>query len=119
MPNRAQRRSAKSTKTDNVVVSVTVNGESYSYDRDETDWRTEAELMQAIGLTPMNLIAKLGQGNYAPFMVAGIVFLARRAQGDPVTFDQIADAIDYAAEIEFVDDATPEAPGEGEDPAAS
>lgn len=118
MPNRAQRRSAKSTKTDNVVIAVTVDGETYRYDRDETDWRTEAELMQAIGLTPMNLIAKLGQGNYAPFMVAGVVFLARRSQGDPVTFEQIAESISYDAEVEF-DDASPEAPGEGEDPAAS
>lgn len=116
MPPRARQ---KKTTTPKSGFKITVDGEVYFYDPDDVSWEHDAELFRAVKLTRRDISAAFSSGSYAPFLVACLVFLGRRAAGDNVTFKQVADPITDSTEInvEIIgeDDESDDAP---EDPAA-
>lgn len=109
--NREQRRAA-AKKGDMPVVSLNVNGETYTLDMNDLTSQLDRELYLGSKLT-IGAIAKAMQDEIvSPFMVAAIVFLARRVAGEEVSYREVEDSIGFDVEIgevEKVDDL-PEAP---------
>jgi hypothetical protein len=97
---------------------ITVDGEVYFYDPEDVSWEHDAELFKALKLTRRDIQAAFASGSYAPFMVAALVFLGRRAAGEQVTFKQVADPINDATEIALEIISEGEADDGPEDPAA-
>lgn len=98
MPTRETRRASKD---DGARMTISVDGESYSFDSNEVDYKAELDLFNASKLTMASIFTAMSAGSFAPFMIAAIVFLARRSAGEKaVTFDEIAESIDYASEID-------------------
>lgn len=90
---------------------ITVDGDAYLFDLDELKSDHELDLFNASRLTIAGIFAAIDSGNTAPFMLAALVYLARRQAGERVTYPEIRDAITYGSEIELdvVDAADPEA----------
>lgn len=86
---------------------LTVDGVVYRLDLGELTNDVELELFQATRLTVATIFEALDGGTVAPFMVAALVFLARRQAGDRIGYPQVSAAIDYRSEIDVapVDDA--------------
>jgi hypothetical protein len=101
MATRSTRQRAKKTAPTRAGFRITVDGEPYIYDPDDVSWEHEAELYQAVKLTKNDIGAAFANKSFAPFLIAGLVFLGRRADGDAVTYKQVADAITYDSEIEI------------------
>lgn len=53
------------------------------------------------GLTLSSIGEALASGSPALFHVAAVVFLARRARGDQVTFAEVSGAITFGSEVDF------------------
>jgi hypothetical protein len=118
LPPRSARRAQKKDDTA-TVVTITVDGEPYLFDSSEITYKVELELFHASRLTMDGVFKALAQDDFAPFLVAALVFLARRSAGDKVTFDQVASSIEYSSEVGFkigrddesqTEDSPPEAP---------
>jgi hypothetical protein len=95
---------------------ITVEGISYELSLRELTWEHDLELYKATGLTLPEITNTATRGGVAPFMVAAFVFLARRQAGDEITYEQVAEAInyqtladDFSIEIIEVDETSPEA----------
>lgn len=96
---------------------ITVAGVTYTLTIGELTHAIELELYKASGLTVPEIVSSSERGSGAPFMIAALVFLARRQAGDRVTYDEVAEAInyrtlrdDFAIEVvEPVEDTAPEA----------
>lgn len=98
MGNRQTRRNQK--KNDSAaVIDITVDGETYRFDTSTITYPVELELFNATKLTMTAIFSALEEENVAPFMIAALVFLARRAAGEKIRFAAIADDIDYESEI--------------------
>lgn len=106
----------KSPTAGDIAMTLTVDGVAYHLNPRELDHTTERALFAESGLTLPQLMTAMSGGSGAPFMLAALVFLARRQRGDRVTYDEVASAIGYDTEVDVVLDAggegsAPEAPG--------
>ena len=104
------------TASGDITIALTVDGVVYHLNPRELDHTTERALFAESGLTLPQLMTAMSGGSGAPFMLAALVFLARRQRGDRVTYDEVASAIGYDTEVDVVLDAggegsAPEAPG--------
>lgn len=107
MPNREQRRAAKDDE--NTVITITVDAVEYVFDPMNVTSAIERELWVAAGLTQTGILGAFARREFAPFMIAGLVFLARRSRGDRVTYEAIEESITIGSEIDINmdgDDAT-------------
>jgi hypothetical protein len=87
---------------------ITVDGVTYPFDLTTVTANIELELWRQAGLKLTQIVAEVAEAP-AGFHVAALVFLARRAQGDQITFDDVASHMGLASElnIEVVEDDTP------------
>ncbi len=99
MPARSRNKIKKKSESTGGL-DIIVDGETYRYDPDLISWEQELELFQATRLSRTDIFAAFATNTWAPVLIAGIVFLARRSNGERVTFKQVADAIDYTSEID-------------------
>jgi len=81
------------TTSDDITIAMTVDGVVYHLNPRELDHITERALFAEAGLTLPQLMTAMSGGSGAPFMLAALVFLARRQRGDRVTYDEVASAI--------------------------
>lgn len=114
MPPRSERRRQKKDG-DQAVMIIKVDGESYRFDSSEVTSAMDRELFLQSKLTLALVVTAMADGTVSPFMVAALIFLARRSAGETVTYDEIEQAIGFATEIDVEipddeDDAAPEAP---------
>ena len=109
MPNRNDERPMR----------ITVAGVAYTLTIGELTHEIELELYKASGLTVPEIVNASERGSGAPFMIAALVFLARRQAGDRITYDEVAQAINYRTlrddfDLQVVDadetSSAPEAP---------
>jgi hypothetical protein len=94
-------------KSDAVELSMTmvVDGVSYRFNLADISAKMELALYQQSGLILTKVVQEVAESP-AGFHIAALVFLARLSRGDDVTFDEVADAMGLASEIELVlDDA--------------
>lgn len=114
MPNRETRRAGK--LGDVPRLRITVDAVPYLFDMRELSSEHELDLFNASGLTIARIGPSLEAGAVAPFMVAALVYLARRQAGEKVPYAAVSEAIGYGSEIEVevldedAEDAAPEAP---------
>lgn len=98
-------------------MEITVAGVPYVLRFDDLNHKVETELYKASGLTVPEILVAGQRGATAPFMIAALVFVARRLAGDNVTYDEVADAISYdtlssdfaVREVTVETDSAPEA----------
>lgn len=111
MPNREQRRAAAKNNDDQSII-ITVDAVKYRFDPGQMTSAIERELWTQAGLTEAGILGAFQRREFAPFMIAGLVFLARRSRGDQITYDEIEGSISYNSEIEldFGDSDEDEAP---------
>lgn len=93
--NREQRRSAP-----NLGAVIKVDGVSYEFEPSEVSGAVELELYRQSGLVLSSVLEDVKRAP-ASFHIAAMVFLARRARGDEITFDAIASAIRVTSEFEM------------------
>lgn len=107
MPTRPNRRAQKRTNENRVRIDIDIDGITYRFDTSDITHRHELALWQQARLTMAEVFNALGSDKPALFMLAAIVFLARAAEGDDVTFDAIAEAItlDSTIDVRIIDDA--------------
>ena len=89
-----------------------VDGVRYPFNLSDITAKHELELYnQSGGLRLIKVIQEVSEAP-AGFHIAALVFLSRIAQGDKVTFDEVAEHMGLASEIEVIvdefegDDAT-------------
>jgi hypothetical protein len=96
------------------ALSITVDGVAYRFAFSDLTNEIELELFRQSGLTIPQIFAAIEAGSFAPFMVAALVFLARRVEGDRITYAEVSSAITYSSEMDLaeipVDDVTGDAP---------
>jgi hypothetical protein len=111
-PNRAQRRvAARNRATGNATLRISVGDESWLLSRDTMyDEITPADAAQVRRLTGMSLRLLVRAALSDPDLDAGaaLIFLARRATGDTVDFEEVFKSLDYSTviQVEVVDDET-------------
>jgi hypothetical protein len=110
MPPKAATTRKK--KTDGFTIAFKVDGVNYVVERDQLTSRIELELYQQSHLTfveAMHALQNAG-GSPVPFAIACLIFLARRARGEQVTYDEILDSLSYDMELEVVNEPEPDGP---------
>lgn len=115
--NRQQRRNGGADVPLSAVVKV--DGVEYPFDPGEVTGTVELELFRQSGMVLSSVIEDV-QRAPASFHIAALVFLSRRARGDVVTFDEVADAIRVTSEFELVfPDGEDDGPGGPPEPPAA
>jgi hypothetical protein len=115
MPPRAERRKQKSD-SNAAVMDLTIDGQTYRFDSSEITHRHELALWNQARLTMAEVFIALGQEKPAGFMVAALVFLSRVAEGDKVTFDEVAEAISLTEsdiDVKIISGAEDDEPEDG------
>lgn len=95
---------SKANESKHMSMTVKVDGVPYRFEMGEISAKIELELYnQSGGLRLTKVLQEVVDGPTG-FHVAAIVFLARRAQGDQITFDEVADNMGLASDLEIVMD---------------
>jgi hypothetical protein len=84
-------------------ITVSVDGVKYSLFPQELSARDTTDVRRATGMSFRFLMEAAGKDPDLD-VVAAVVWLARRQAGESVTFDEVANAIGYDANIENVTD---------------
>lgn len=84
-------------------MTITVDGEAYLFDDSEITSAMERELYLQSGLTVAGVGQGLSGGQGATFMIAALVFLARRAAGDTVKYLDVEAAITNDSDVDVKD----------------
>jgi len=82
----------KEEKPTELKITITVDGEEYELVPARVPNRVELELYATTGLTVNELLMA---ETWPRFMIASVIFLARRTRGDVVTWDEVAEGITY------------------------
>jgi|GEM_PF-4335681 len=111
MPPRDLRRSGAT----DIVMTITVDGVPYRFDLSNITAKMELDLYQQSGGLRLTKVMEELQDGATGFHIAAMVYLARRSEGDDITFDEVAEHMGIASEVdvhvegEDDDDDTPEA----------
>lgn len=101
----------RTAKAADVSMTFLVDGVRYPFNLADISAKHELELYnQSGGLRLLKVIQEVSEAP-AGFHIAALVFLSRLSQGDNVTFDDVAEHMGLASEIEIVldeDDDEPE-----------
>lgn len=116
MPPKSKVKKADKAK---VVLEFTVNDVHYRMDKDEVSDRDEIALFRQSGLVLADLGAVLvasAEADREPprFLLAGIMFLARRQAGVKVSFDWCSEQLANITELSFGAPDGDEAAGDAE-----
>jgi hypothetical protein len=97
-------REYKAKNAADVSMTFMVDGVRYPFNLADISANMELELYnQSGGLRLLKVINEVTEAP-AGFHIAALVFLSRRSQGDQVTFDEVADHMGLASEIEVIVD---------------
>lgn len=114
MPPRSERRQIRNGDAD-TVIAIEVDGQTYTVRMSDITSALDRELfLQSGGLTFAKVGAAFADGTFGAFLIAALVFLSRRIQGEQVTYAEIEKSIDYTSELKIVngdeENDGPEAP---------
>ena len=100
------------------VMVITVDGIEYRLDVTDCKHTDEQDLYRACKMTIPGIVNAVQDGQVALFMVAALVFMARRQAGDKTAnYDEIASAITYGTDIDIEVDNGDDGDPVGEAPA--
>ena len=95
---------SKASDPKQVAMTVKVDGVPYRFELSEITAKLELDLYnQSGGLRLSKVLQEIADGPTG-FHIAAIVYLARRARGDQITFDEVAGHMGIGSEIEVVMD---------------
>jgi hypothetical protein len=95
-----------------VAMTIVVDGVRYPFRLKDISASIELELYnQSGGLRLTKVIEEVVDGA-AGFHIAALVFLARRAQGDEVTFSEVAGSMGLTSDIEVIVDGDDQEDGD-------
>jgi len=105
MPPREVRRSQEVANADEIAMTIVVDSVRYRFDLSNITARMELDLyQQSGGLRLLKVMEELSDGATG-FHIAAMVYLARRAEGEnDITFDDVAEHMGLASDIEVIDD---------------
>lgn len=102
---------ARKAKSDGFTIAFKIDGVNYIVERDQLTPRIELELFKQSGLTFAEAMGALERsGAPVPFAIACLIFLARRARGEQVTYSEILDGLSYEMDLEIIDETEAAAP---------
>ena len=101
----------KKKNTADVVVSLTVDGNTYEIRPSEIDGRLAMQIRRATGASLRSLLEIAGDDPDID-VIAALVWVARRQSGEDVEFDDVAATITYGSEIEAMEQVEDADPGE-------
>ena len=103
---------ARKAKSDGFTIAFKIDGVNYVVERDQLTPLIELELFQQSQLTfaeAMHALQRSG-GAPVPFAMACLIFLARRARGEQVTYLEILGGLSYEMDLEIIDETEAAAP---------
>lgn len=90
----------KKVAANDLSMTLVVDGVKYPFGLSNISASMELELYQQSGLILTKVVQEIAEAP-AGFHVAALVFLSRRSRGDVVTFQEVADAMGLASEIDL------------------
>lgn len=97
------------SKTDELTITVKVDGDPFTVRPNEVSAKMVGQLRRVTGFSLQSLMAAAGEEPDLD-VIAALVWLARRQQGENVSYDKIADSLTYESDIEPGDEPAPEDP---------
>jgi hypothetical protein len=91
----------KQKSANDFTMTLMVDGNRYPFSMSDISARMELELYRQSGLVLTKVIQEVSESP-AGFHIAALVFLARISRGDEITFDEVADSMGLASEIEVM-----------------
>jgi hypothetical protein len=105
--------------TESVTMTIKVDGVAYRFDMRDVSAKMELDLYNESGGLRLLKVMEEVQDGPTGFHIAAIIYLARKARGEQVTFDEVASHMGLGSEIEVLVGDETEIEQPPEDQAAS
>lgn len=100
-PQKVARKKAKAEAEASSELTIVVDGVKYPLRLDEFSAKDAGALRKACGLSIRGCIAAL-QTDPDLDIIAALVWLSRRQQGETVSYDEVAEELGYDSEVDYV-----------------